>query len=57
MKGMVMRDDWHWEASEGMVRSMVGVVRDVKNKKSKNAGWKETTSAHDKGAMNDIKGQ
>ncbi len=40
-----------------MVRSMVGVLGDVKNKKLKNGGWKETTSANDKGAMNDIKGQ
>jgi hypothetical protein len=40
-KGMVMGDDWHWEASEGMVRSMVGVVGDVKNKNQKMGGGRK----------------
>jgi hypothetical protein len=56
-KGMVMGDDWHWEASEGMVKNMVGMAGDVENKKSKIRGWKETTSGNDQGAMNDIRGQ
>jgi hypothetical protein len=40
-----------------MVKSMVGMVGNVKNKKSKNGRWKETTSANDKGAMNDTRGK
>jgi hypothetical protein len=35
MKGMVMGDDWHWEACEGMVRSMVGVVGMSRTKNQK----------------------
>jgi len=40
-----------------MVKSMVSMIGNVKNKKSKNGRWKETTSTNDKSAMNDTRGQ